>query len=149
MFSEFSGVLAWVLSISGIILAASGIYVFWKKGGNQASSDANVALLQLHQANKIQIEQAQKDILGLQDRERKHLGEIGRLNGVLEEKDKQIAVLQTVDITKNPMMLKFIENSAMREEKILNALTNIGTFMQNINKHFELAHPVGSGAAGV
>lgn len=134
--------------ISVVALAAS-LFVYWRKGGNQASNEANAALLQVNQANKLQIEALQKDVAGLQERERSHIGEIGRLKGVIEEKEKQIAILQSVDLSKNPQLMKFIENSAAREEQTLQALKNIAEFMNKITVHFEKEHAVSAAGAKV
>lgn len=142
-------------AIFAITLVIGGVVVYWRKGGNQATADANAALLQVTQANKMQIEQAQRDIAGLQERERANVQEIGRLNGVISEKDKQISILQSVDISKNPAFLKFMtytmqvaerseefmNKSSQREDKMLAAITSVGDFMQKINAHFEKHSP--------
>lgn len=116
------------------------LVAFWKKGGNQASSDV------------IAMYKARDEI---QDKERKEMrdsisaltGEVGRLKGLIEEKDKRIAILEGVDINKNPVMAKFIkrmENAAEESEAFMNAfkdmpqiLSEIKTFMGAINAHLE------------
>lgn len=142
----------WVMLI-GI---AVGLVVYWKKGGNQASSDANSALMQVTSANKLQIEQMSDKIKGLEDRERLNLGEIGRLNGVVSEKEARIKILENVRATLDPETAKiltyigsvaknsesFMTKSDGREDAILKALTRISEFMQKINDHMDKAHSV-------
>lgn len=130
------------------IAIIAGLVIYWRKGGNQASSEANASLLQLVAANKEQINQLQTRVETCEGLHRTNLGEIGRLKGIIEEKDKRISVLESVDIGKNPALMKFIENSAQREEKILTALQKVADFMGQINQHFETQHRSGgSGAA--
>lgn len=149
-------VLGIIATVTVIIAAIAGVIVFWRKGGNAASAEANNALLQVAAANKLQMEQMQKDIIGLQERERAQLGEIGMLKGELKAKDAQIAILQSVDISKNPAFLKFMtymtevsqradafmQKSDGREDKILFALQEVATFMEKINSHFDTTHPI-------
>lgn len=122
----------------------AGLYVYWKRGGVQASGE----VISMYKARD-----------ELQDKERKEMrtqisdmtGKIGRLEGIIEEKDKRIKVLESVDISRNPVMLKFMEyltKVADRSEKymdftekesqqVMSILAEIKTFMGNINSHME------------
>ncbi len=70
-----------------------GAIVYWRKGGNKASNEANTALLQLNETSRLQMDTMKASIKGLEDREREQGKEIGRLQGILSEKEKQIAIL--------------------------------------------------------
>ncbi len=105
-----------------------GAIVYWRKGGNKASNEANTALLQLNETSRLQMDTMKASIKGLEDREREQGKEIGRLQGILSEKEKQIAILQSVDIGKNP--------------QLMNVLTEIKDFMHNINVHMQTNHAV-------
>lgn len=129
-----------VLIFIGMI---AGMYVYWRKGGNQASSE----IISMYKARD-----------EIQDKERKEMrdsisnltGEVGRLKGLIEEKDKRIAILESVDIQRNPVMAKFIkrmEGAAEESEAFMMAfkdmpqiLGEIKTFMEKINAHMEKQH---------
>lgn len=114
--------------------------VNWKKGGNQASADV------------IALYKARDEVQDKQHKENKDqinylTGEVGRLRGLIEEKDKRIATLEQVDISRNPVMLQFIEKinkSADENAAFINGfkdlpsiMIEIKTFMSNINAHME------------
>lgn len=123
----------------------AGLFIYWKKGGVQASNE----IIAMYKARD-----------ELQDKERKEMSKqlhemtekIGRLSGIIEEKDKRIKILESVDITRNPAMLKFMEyltKVAERSEQymdftekesnqVMGILVEIKTFMGNINQHMEL-----------
>lgn len=127
-----------VLIFVGIV---AGLIVYWKQGGNKASADV------------IAMYKARDEI---QDKQRKELsdqvnaltGEVGRLRGLMEEKDKRIQILESVDINRNPVMAKFIkrmETAAEESETFMSAfkdmpqiLSEIKTFMEKINAHMEV-----------
>lgn len=125
----------------------AGIFVYWKKGGNQASSDV-IAMY------KARDELQDKDRKEMRDQISSMTGKIGRLEGIIEEKDKRIKILESVDIARNPAMLKFMEyitRVTERSEKymdftekesqqIMSILVEIKTFMGNINSHMEQHH---------
>jgi hypothetical protein len=116
------------------------MFIYWKKGGVQATNEV-VAMYKARDE--------------LQDKERKEMraqitdmtGKIGRLEGIIEEKDKRIKILENVDIGKNPLLLRFMEKlmkTADESEQFMAAfaelpaiLGEIKTFMESINKHME------------
>lgn len=134
-----------------LIVVIAGVIVYAKKGGNKASSEANIALLQVADANKLQIEQLQKRVEVCEGLHRENLGEIGRLKGVNEEKDKRISILENVRATLDPETAKilayigtvaknsesFMANSQAREDKILAALERVGNFMESLTQRME------------
>lgn len=130
-----------LLLFAGMI---AGIFVYWKKGGNQASVD----VISMYKARD---EVQDKDRKEMRDQISTMTGKIGRLEGIIEEKDKRIKILENVDITRNPVMLKFMEyitKVTERSEKymdftekesqqIMSILVEIKTFMGSINQHME------------
>lgn len=105
---------------------ASGIFLYWKRGGNQANTD----ILSMYRARD-----------ELQDKERKEMKdqiinmttEIGRLTGLIEEKDKRIAILESVDISKNPVIDK-IAKAASESEEFIRAFRDLPRILSEINK---------------
>lgn len=127
---DVNSIMTWVLIIVGIV-------AYWKKGGNDAANNANSSLLQVAQANKMQIDQLIDKVKGLEERERMHLGDIGRLKGQIDEKDKTISILRTVDVSKNPVIMKSIQDSEKREERILVVLEQLMPLMKKMEQHFD------------
>lgn len=121
-----------VLTIGMIV----GLVVYWKKGGNQASSDANVALKQVADAQKMEIEQLKERVTVCEGLHRENLSEVGRLKGVSEEKDKRIAILESVDITRNPSFLDFMQKltkTSTDTEVFMMTFKDLPQVMMNIN----------------
>lgn len=116
-------------------------FVNWRKGGAQASSDV------------IALYKARDEVQDKQHKENKDqinflTGEVGRLKGMLEEKDRRIATLERVDISHNPIMMAFMarmETSAKDHEIFRDSfkdtphiLSEIKTFMSKINEHMTM-----------
>lgn len=110
-----------------------GIFVYWRKGGNQASTDANASLKTVADARKMEIDDLKERVTTCEKLHRENLTERGRMQGIIEEKDKRITILESVDISRNPLIMKFIESSGKREDKILESLQKISTFLQQLN----------------
>ncbi len=151
---EWKDILSLAEFIAIILVALAGVIVYWKKGGNKADGDLISRYEARDKLNSTDMTEMKRQIHDQQK-------DIGRLNGILEEKDKQIAILQSVDLTKNNALAEFMkyttgvsqkadgfmEKSSAREDKILLALQEvsvglikIGDFMQKINDHFA-EHP--------
>ncbi len=113
------------------------LIIYWRKGGNQASTDANTSLKSVADARKMEIDDLKERVSTCEKLHRENLTERGRMQGIIEEKDKRIVVLESVDISRNPVIVSFIENSAKREERILDAMKQISDFMQKLNTHME------------
>lgn len=130
-----------VLLTVGLI---AGIFVYWRKGGNQASAE----VLAMYKARD---ELADKERIEMKEKISTMTGEIGKLKGILEEKNKRIDLLEAVVQGRNPEMVKFMQDltkvskeseAFMTSFKDLPAiLGEIKTFMHNINQHMESAHP--------
>lgn len=125
-------------------LAAGNFFTNFKTGGSNVSKEviANYKELQAQLKDEIAAVRKQRE-----DQERHFneqintlTGQLGQMKGKLEEKEKQIEILQGVDLSKNPAMLKFMQNSDDREGKILEALKQIAEFMGKVNQHFDAAH---------
>lgn len=104
------------------------IFTYWRKGGNAAAESANVSLLQLAEANKAEIASLTKRIETCEGLHRTNLSERGKLEGQISEKDKRIAILESVSLDKNPQTMEFMKSISSLMQEIL-------TFMQEINSH--------------
>lgn len=116
----------------------AGIFVYWRKGGNQATSE----VLSMYKSRD-----------ELQDKQRKEMmeqvhtltAEVGRLNGILSEKEARIKILESVDVGRNPAIMQFMEklNKTADESALFmlsfkdlpQMMANINTNLQALNEH--------------
>ncbi len=107
----------------------AGLFVYWRTNGNKASAE----VLSIY-----------KNRDELQDKQRKEMmeqvhtltAEVGRLNGVLSEKENRIKILESVDISRSPVMMQFMEKlNKTADESAVFMLTfkDLPQMMQNIN----------------
>ncbi len=89
----------------------------------------------------------------LQDKQRKEMmeqvhtltAEVGRLNGILSEKEARIKILESVDVGRNPAIMQFMEklNKTADESALFmlsfkdlpQMMANINTNLQALNEH--------------
>lgn len=121
----------------------TGIFVYWKKGGNQASAE----VLAMYKARDELNDKEREDM-----KNRIHVltGDVGKLRGIIEEKNKRIDLLESIVQGRNPEMLKFMQDltkSARESEDFMKSfkdvpqiLGEIKTFMHSINTHMETQH---------
>lgn len=112
-----------------IVLAAAIVFNNWRTGSKQVSSEviSNYNVLDIQQKEQIaekdrQIVQSQKDIAEIKTAmgrmKEEFANELGKLQGQLTSKDKQIADLQSTILNRNPELEKL--------------LTDIRNFMKEI-----------------
>ena len=121
----------------GIGMAAM-IFLQWKNGANKAGSET-VALY------KARDEVQDKESKRKDEQIDKLTHEVGKLSGILEEKERRIKTLEQVDISRNPVMLAFMQKLTKTAEEsetfmvafkdLPSILGEIKTFMGAINEH--------------
>lgn len=119
-----------------------GVYAMWKRSGNQV-------ITEVLKAYEIQVKQLKERVETCEGLHRENLNERGKMQGVIQEKDKRIAVLEAIATNKNPEMNDFMmyitrvakssETYMKESEKFMqvlpDVLTEIKDFMHKLNQH--------------
>jgi beta-N-acetylglucosaminidase len=102
------------------------VFTYWKKGGNQASTEVINALKEQHQINADKISQLTK--------------EVGILTGQLKEKNDRITMLESIVQGKNPEQIQYMADMRRFTEGVstymadsIKTLGEISIFMHNLN----------------
>lgn len=129
-----------------LFVLAIGVFVYWRKGGNSAASE----VIEMYK-NRDTLQD--KQLTEIKNQLERQTGEIGRLNGVIEEKDKRLQILEDIAKNRNPEMTKFMEyitkvaseseSRMMKQDELMSTfeqlpgiLKEIRDFMQKMNNHF-------------
>jgi len=129
-----------------LLVLAIGVFVYWRKGGNSAASE----VIEMYK-NRDTLQD--KQLTDIKHQLERQTGEIGRLNGVIEEKDKRLQILEDIAKNRNPEMaefMRYITKVAAESEKRMaktdemmaafeqlpGILVEIRDFMQKTNEHF-------------
>jgi hypothetical protein len=75
---------------------------------------------------KTRIDQLEQRVSICESLHRDNLGEIGRLKGVSEEKDKRITILESVDLKRNPELLIFMKETTEALTSVKNFFNDLG-----------------------
>lgn len=119
------------------ILAAA--FLYWRKGGNQASAEVIATY-------KVQVDQLKEAVHDLKERADRQSDEIGQLKGRLAEKNDRIKDLEAILQGRNPEMVQFMQYLTKVAKQSEEHMKNYGTlpavllevrdFMHNMNEHF-------------
>ena len=115
-----------VLLFIGMIV---GIFVYWKKGGNQATTE----VLAIYKSRD---ELQDKQRTEMMDQIHTLTGEVGRLNGILSEKEARIKILESVDVGRNPVLMQFMEKltkTALDSEIFMAGFKDLPQMLNEIN----------------
>lgn len=92
-----------VAGIFALFSALSGFFT-WRNGTAQVSDS-------VINTYKAKVEQLEERVTSGEKQHKESIEEIGRLKGILEEKDKRISVLESVDLKKNPEFTQFMKDT--------------------------------------
>lgn len=115
-----------VLMTFGMVI---GLFIYWRQGGNKASSE----VLAIYK-NRDELQDKQRKEMS--DRIHELTQEVGRLNGVLSEKEARIKILESVDVSRSPVLMQFMEKlNKSADESALFMLTfkDLPQMMQKVN----------------
>ncbi len=119
-----------------LLVMAAAVFLFWKKGGNDAESKATGAYKNVADAYEKEINQLKTQMTAQAEAFRKQMHEqsesfraeinaltakVGELTGILQEKNDRIKTLEEIATNRNP--------------EIITLMTDIRNFMQNINAY--------------
>lgn len=115
-----------IVELGLFFVGAGYVFTFWKKGGNEASSEVIKALKEQHDINSNKISELTH--------------EMGVLTGQLREKDERIKLLEALVQGRNPEQLqymtemrKFTEGVAQYMADSTRTMGEISVFMHNLN----------------
>lgn len=120
-----NGFIAQNLPLFGFIGFLAGAFLYWRTGGMNVSKN-------IIENFKTRVDQLEKDVIRLTKQHQDNVSEIGRLNGVISEKDKYISLLKEVSLDRNPEMKQFVEmmtqatkRNEQRDDRIIKALEGL------------------------
>jgi len=122
------------IPLFGVVAFLGMALGYWRAGGFKIQKN-------IIENFKMRVEQLEKDVIRLTAADLQKAGEIGRLNGVIGEKDKYINMLKEVSLDRNPEMKRFVDimtssakRNEARDDRIMRAL-------EGIERHFNIKIP--------
>lgn len=120
-----------VIAFAGMVVMTVAFFVmYWKKGGREAEKDLNTTTQEVIATYKEQVNQLKEQVNQYREDMHKLTIEIGRLTGVIEEKDKNNRELKDLLLGRNPEMDNFFKTAAPSLKKVEEFMGEISSYMK-------------------
>lgn len=122
--------------VFGVIAFLGAMFAYWRTGGFNMQRT-------IIESFRTRVDQLEKDVVRLTALDNEKTKEIGKLQGIISEKDGYINLLKEVSLDRNPEMKEFV--SAMKTFMTKNETrdTKILGILDKIEQHFREEHPIG------